>query len=380
MLSICSDLDETPTADDYFTISQYLNTTQSTPIGRGVGLEVGNTLFFDMAPGEFSYWSATDAERARTRTLIHSGHIDCFHSYGDLATKRADAVRALEELARYECKLPVWVDHGLAISNLGPDIMVGQGDVQDHPVYHADLTLDHGVRYAWLGRVTSCIGQNAPYSLTTGLKADRSIATLKNTVKDAIKLCRGMLGDPKYDLHRGNRLTRRYTLRNGGEITEFMRCNPHPRGVSVGDHAGGIGHALNAQAIEHLVERRGVSIVYTHLGKGLQRPALFNQAAREGFQRLADAQARGDLLIATTSRVLDFVAARDALTVEEHSDHVALHLPAHLPKDGLAWRGVDDRKPVTLNGRSVRCDHSTDERGSTWSCFAWPRLEYPSEK
>ncbi|MFQ5494518.1 MAG: hypothetical protein ACE5EX_03975 [Phycisphaerae bacterium] len=95
MLAICSDLDETPNRDVYWKIMRFLNGSPS-----GLGLEVGNTIYFDMPPDQFSYWGTDDAGREMVRNLIHSGHIDCLHSFGDLATTRAHAQRALEELAR----------------------------------------------------------------------------------------------------------------------------------------------------------------------------------------------------------------------------------------------------------------------------------------
>ena len=98
MLAICSDLDETPDGDAYWEIARYLNTTQTTAMGQGAGLEVGNTIYFDMPAEQFSYWNTNDAGRAMVRALIQSGHVDCLHSYGDLATTREHAGRALDEL------------------------------------------------------------------------------------------------------------------------------------------------------------------------------------------------------------------------------------------------------------------------------------------
>ena len=133
-LAICSDLDETPDADTYFELLRFLNTTDDTRMGPGVGLEVGNTLYFDMPPGHFSYWNATESDRAKLRQLIRSGHIDCLHSFGDTATTRAHAGRALDELSRHDCQLSVWIDHARAPSNFGSDIMHGHGDEPGHPL------------------------------------------------------------------------------------------------------------------------------------------------------------------------------------------------------------------------------------------------------
>jgi hypothetical protein len=97
MVAICSDLDGTLDRDQYLGIARFLNTEEATPAGKGVGLEVGNTLYFDMPDDQFSYWNTDDQGRAAVRRLIRSGHIDCFHSFGDLATARDHARRALEE-------------------------------------------------------------------------------------------------------------------------------------------------------------------------------------------------------------------------------------------------------------------------------------------
>src|SRR2546430_6889020 len=108
-------------------MSRFLNTTERTALGTGVGLEAGNSIYFDMPAAQFSYWNATDGERARVRALIRAGYVDCLHSFGDLADTRAHAGRALDDLARHGCSLKVWIDHAVAPSNFGADIMHGSG-------------------------------------------------------------------------------------------------------------------------------------------------------------------------------------------------------------------------------------------------------------
>ena len=160
MLAVCSDLDETPSRQVFRDTTEFLNTTNSTPMGQGVGLEVGNTIFFDMADDQFAYWNTDDAGRAMIQTLIQSGHIDCLHSYGDCATTREHAQRALEELHNNDCHLDVWIDHAQAVTNFDGGIMMGEGDVSSSPAYHADLTIEHGVQFVWRGRVSGVLGQD----------------------------------------------------------------------------------------------------------------------------------------------------------------------------------------------------------------------------
>jgi len=73
MMVICSDLDETPDRDVYYEIMRFLNTTEETDMGPGVGLEVGNSIYFDMPPDQFAYWNTDDVGREMVRTLIRSG-------------------------------------------------------------------------------------------------------------------------------------------------------------------------------------------------------------------------------------------------------------------------------------------------------------------
>src|SRR5205807_3651475 len=80
MMAICSDLDETPNWNVYREIMRFLNTTEPTPMGLGVGLEVGNSIYFMMPTDQYSYFGTDEFGRAMARSFMHSGHIDCLHS------------------------------------------------------------------------------------------------------------------------------------------------------------------------------------------------------------------------------------------------------------------------------------------------------------
>ncbi len=257
MLAICSDLDETPNRQVYWEIMRFLNTTETTSMGPGVGLEVGNSIYFDMPPGQFSYWNTDDAGREMIRTLIRSGHIDCLHSFGDLATMRSHAARALDELARHDCKLEVWVDHSVAPTNFGADIMRGYGDIPEHEAYHADLTIGQGVRYVWRGRVTSIIGQDVKPQFSGIFSARHPLASTKTLAKEAAKHVLARLGNTKYAIHGPNRILRPVRLRNDMLVYEFLRSNPHWGGVSSCDRADCINQVLTESMLNHLVDREG---------------------------------------------------------------------------------------------------------------------------
>lgn len=306
-IAICSDLDETSDAETYFELMRFLNTTEETSMGSGVGLEVGNTIYFDMPAGHFSYWNATEADREKIRVLIRSGHIDCLHSYGDLATTRSHAGRALDELVRHDCRIPVWIDHATAPTNFGADIMRGHGDEPGHPAYHADLTTSYGIRHVWRGRVTSIIGQDKPFSLGAIATPRHPLTSARTLAKEAVKHSLALTGSRKYSLHARNRLEVSVRLRDGNEIHEFIRCNPSWRGVSCHDRGDAIHEVLNRRILDRLVERGGPCILYTHLGK-LDRSGTkhrFPPSAIAAFRLLAAYQCAGKLRTMTTARLLE---------------------------------------------------------------------------
>ncbi len=330
MLAICSDLDETPDRRMYWEIMRFLNTTETTAMGPGVGLEVGNSIYFDMPPGQFAYWNTDDAGREMVRTLIRSGHIDCLHSYGDLATTRTDAGRALDELDRHGCKLEVWVDHGTAATNFGADIMQGHGDEPGHPAYHADLTTGHGVKYVWRGRVTSVLGQECPARLGGMFDPRRPIGSARTVVKEAAKQVLARTGSRKYAIHRPNQVLVEAELRDGTPACEFLRCNPHRGGVSSCDTGREIGEVLTQAMLDRLVDREGVCVLYTHLGKTrgqAQDPRTpFGQPAVAAFRRLAEAQRAGRILVTTTRRLLGYCRAVREMTIRAAHDSNGLRI------------------------------------------------------
>src|SRR5262245_31961816 len=298
-LAICSDLDETPTAADYLDMMRLLNTTEPTRLGRGVGLEVGNTIYFDMPPSQFSYWNGDDRARASIRALIQSGHVDCLHSFGDLATTRAHAGRALDELARHNCEIKVWIDHGVAPSNFGADIMQGSGDVEGSAAYHADLTCSFGIEYVWRGRVTSVIGQDVPRRLGGIARWRHPAASSVTAAKEAAKGWLARAGSAKYGSHRANDLVWESRLRSGQPVREFLRANPSWAGISVYETADGLGEVMTPEFLSRLVHRGGACVLYTHLGKMKLPGRALMPATRSALEHLSAEFASGSLLVTT---------------------------------------------------------------------------------
>jgi hypothetical protein len=385
-LAVCSDLDETLDRGVYFETLRFLNTRERTAMGEGLGLEVGNTLYFDMAPDQFAYWNTDDHGRAQARDCIRSGHIDCFHSFGDLATTRAHAARALEELARHDCRIGVWIDHGTAITNFGGDIMAGMGDVPGAEAYHADLTCDYGVQYVWRGRVTSVVGQDVHRKVSGIFSSRHPLASGRTLAKEVAKGLLARAGSDKYNLHASNVLMRPARLRDGREVIEFLRANPHWGGVSCCETGLGIGEVLTDALLDRLAQRGGACLLYTHLGKLGPGGRRFPESAIAGFRRLARSHQQGRILVATTRRLLDFCRHRDALDCRQAQVGTELHIDVSGPASAAALAGLTfhcaepARTRLSINGREFTPlqRNAPDETGRASVSIPWTRLTYPS--
>jgi len=393
MLAICSDLDETPDWRVYWEIMRFLNTTETTAMGPGVGMEVGNSIYFDMPQDQFAYWNTDNAGREMVRTLIRSGHIDCLHSYGDLAATRQHAIRALDELNRHNCQLEVWVDHGVASTNFGSDIMQGHGDEPGHPAYHADLTTDYGIKYVWRGRVTSITGQDIPSNLNGIFNCKHPVKSVQTLFKEAVKLKLGRQGNPKYAMHGPNETIRPTVLRDKSQVYEFLRCNPHWGGVSCCDQGRYIGEVLTNKFMKRLVKRGGTCILYTHLGKIDNPEVPFNQGAIKAFHRLAQGYQKGDILVTTTRRLLGYFKAIREVTFNSSIDDkglcIELNRLAHentnkqshnVNLNGLTFYVPEPEKTtLRVNDKEITDikRNPPDYTGRPSVSLAWPLLEFP---
>ncbi len=375
MIAICSDLDETPDRRVYHEIARYLNTTQTTAIGPGVGLEVGNSIFFLMPGDHFSYFGTDDAGRDMVRVMIRSGHIDCLHSYGDHAQTRRHVELILTELDKHGCKLKVWVDHSKAPTNFGPDIMQGTGDIASSPAYHADLTSDYGIHYVWRGRTTSITGQNT--ALTTGgltslLDGRHPFASAETIAKQAVKIWLGRRAHPKWDMHAANRVYRTSKLRDGRLVWEFIRSNPYWGGPGFGDTAVKIAAVLTPKMLRTLLRTEGVCILYTHLGKVRDVQCPFDEGTRLAFGRLAAHHRAGKIQVTTTHRLLRYLSVRDHVRFEvsRQAQHVLISIRSvEDPVIGTYRPTMDDLIGLTFvvahcdrvtvclpDGKTVACD------------------------
>jgi hypothetical protein len=313
LLAISSDLDGTRTWQDYIDLIRFLNTTDTTIHGAGLGLEFANSIYFDAAPGQFSYWSASEPQREALDALIRSGHVDTLHSFGDLARSGSDLRRSLSEIGSRGYSFPVWVDHSRATTNLGKHHTRGYGDIAGHEAYHVAELRSLGLTHCWLGQVTGRVASTLPLRpLSRGAFRTSAESMRLAGLKENVKVALAALGSSRYSLHGNRPLMARYRLRDDTELFEFIRCNPSPQGVAADTTAEGLAESLSHFTLQQLVSRRGAMILYTHLGRRMPEVGTrAHQRIRATLEEMAELQRNDQLLILTTSRLLDYLASRD---------------------------------------------------------------------
>lgn len=314
-LAICSDIDDVKDTSEFMEIHRFLNTKRATSLGKGLGLEIGNSFYFYDDNHHFSYFTNDARAKRVIIDLIHAGYIDCLHSYGDAATSRDQILRALHVLYQADCLLQVWVNHNGAPSNLSRKFEYDfyrsrcEGDSPGSQVFHADVTLGYGIRFAWVGALTRVIGQSPqrPSSfLTTVLDPKHPLASTINMAKEWRKDLLGSRGDRRFTLHRKNQLIDVMELENGQKVHEFIRYCHHSRGIPFAGTCHGLAQNILPSVLEKLKAARGYSIIYTHLGQRNGCDRLIPEETRAALRGLEQEFRRGQIYLTTTSKLLNY--------------------------------------------------------------------------
>jgi len=293
MLALCSDADGTSPAE-FIQIHRLLNTRANTEMGRGLGLDVGDSFFFYVGtdhPGpcddrgtswqdEQSYFWHMSSTRRKDASLIEHyarvGWIDAIHGLGDLslqgerppAPMRARARAAAHVLLTWSApQLSIWINHGNRSNqtNFGSSNTSYQhGDSPLSPYHVTDLMIPAGVRYVWTRR-DSAFGR-ATMIYPIRLRDGHSVWGFYRYTDDG------------YD-RRGR-----------------IRWNWNPIFLH---------RQLTYAHLRLLVARQQYAIVAQHFGGNIGRYPFYGDNL-DALHLLADTQARGRILVARTSRLLAY--------------------------------------------------------------------------
>jgi hypothetical protein len=287
MLALCSDIDGT-TPREFEDYHRFLNTKEQTAMGEGLGLDIADSFWMFMSSDidhiadrdgngneAVMTWFHGTSDDVKDAELIadyfNRGWIDSIHSWGDFSRKdeneylftRDMAVRAAAALRERHIFPSVWINHGNAANaqNLEADDLqtYRRGADPDSDMYHADITIPLGIRFVWFSDYDENFGRR----------------------------------DVLYPA----------TLADGQTLWGFRRYTPD---WSV----YGIGSQLTEENLNALVENGLPVVVAQHFG-GTAYYQPFLAEACGALRRLSGYHNRGEILVARTSRLLEYLRVRD---------------------------------------------------------------------
>lgn len=341
MLAIQNDIDGTDLRQ-FEELHRFLNTEEVTEMGVGVGLDIADSFWmynlsdYDiddktqyLGPEDMSYWSGHNPGRVKDaeaiRRYISCGWIDSIHSFGDFSRvggfERDLGLRALDELKHQGIKIPVWINHGDPHNDQNFDGRLSgkfYGDVPDSTAYHTDATLEYGIKYIWTMTSSKnqlgCDSVIQPLSLWDGqqlwefkrFQRHRAASSLparlkrmgKNAVRKLIRFSQSEFGVSKH------------------KFANFTASLSHPERLD---------EQLSESNLGRLIQQNLYSVIGQHLGC---RDRLLPDSAIRALRRLRRRQDRGEILVARTSRLLEYNRVSNYLeyTVDDEGDSTVIDI------------------------------------------------------
>lgn len=299
MLSLTSDIDGTTPAE-FVQYHRFLNTREQTPMGVGLGLDIGDSFWMYMATNTASYVDNRKRQADAVMTYFHGidptrpkdtkrithywkvGWIDSIHSYGDFSRQNKQeglctrnlARTAWQEMKHAGIQPEIWINHGNQANkqNFGSYRRFGftsyqEGDHPHSPFYHTDIAVRNGVRFVW----NSC----SDYTFGT----DSAIF-------------------PLY-------------LRDGNRVWGFHRYgyNQTSQGTQWTWGPGALYLQLTPKHLNGIMQHGQYSVVAQHFGGGMG-DVPFSEPNRQALQLLATYYHNGNILVTRTSRLLRYNLAQ----------------------------------------------------------------------
>lgn len=342
-LAFSNDVEGIETPEEFIAIQRYLCTRKTTPWGKGLGMEIGASVnCFDVSGvSEFTIFKS----ELRTDTLISfyddkgdslippdttidyslnfngippgrqviadfikAGYLDAINGYGffgEAGFKREYAELTAEFFNNTGLTVPVWMNLPAESSYqcLGRKPKQ-QGDNPGSECYHADILPAFGVRYLNFADHTAMIGLEAEEGIDRWLKKQAEF------VKSAWTSTRDM----KIDLNWNNRLLNEYTLDDGRKFFRF-RSFINPEGIipEGGFDVNYLAKQLSDEILDRLIEVEGYMILHTRLGDNESYAEWIPSEARAALANLARRFENGEIMVTTSSRLLDYYIVSEIL-------------------------------------------------------------------
>lgn len=318
MIAISGDADH-ETLRKFNLVHAFLNTYDNTPMGPGVGLDISDSFFMyngsdmhsitDMNQSplthQFTYFQGTSNVPYGADIInlyIHHGWMDTMHSFGDFSMQnqhqtqftRALATQAIHALQQSGDDIQVWVDHGnksnvddFGSKSLARFYRYQQGSNPNSPYYHTDMTIPYGIKFVWYNLGSSTFSRPSdifPLQLEDG---------------------RHVWGFSRYS---NIGMSKRGTVEWNWAIDDLYR-------------------QLSMQNLQRLESTHGYAVIAQHFyADNGQNP--FAPGVVYTFRRLAHEYTSGRLLVARTSRLLNYNVAQKYVhyTVSYEGEKAVIHI------------------------------------------------------
>ncbi|MBC8526671.1 MAG: hypothetical protein ISS28_05695 [Candidatus Cloacimonetes bacterium] len=408
--TICSDIDDTNSIEEFLAIQKFINGIDSTEIGRGLGLEIGNSFwmfnqfyemckdttttieenmkYFTVSTPDFgiSYFDGLSDTLSPYADIIakfiRAGYIDCLHSYGHFKADEFDklyAVKAINQLEKDSLYVDVFIDHGGKenTNNIG-NIYYYLGDNPECKEYHTDLTLSYGIKFLWWGQVTHCIGQDGKFSPF-------------NQIKQIVEFFQDRIFHPEYEYYHDNKLVHITTLNNGQKIFEFVRFINLLGYYDIADEQFLI-NQIGPKVIDKLIHNEGYLLHYTHLGANQGEPYL-TASTLKALYYIKQMYDDGELFVTTTSKLLNYYVHQKYLNWHYDSFHDSVniiidniknevegeYIPNVQQLEGITFY-VPENKIINLYIKDKRVNfvmNKKDYKGHKSISIQWRKLKFP---
>lgn len=317
MVAISTDIDGT-ILPDFEETHRFMNTLVDTKMGKGLGLDIANSFWMYkhndkvgyIDPHEKKAWTDqmsyfqndwTEPFQAEAvKKYIKAGWIDSIHSFGDFSNPdkkttyftREHAKKAIEQLEEDDLYINIWINHGNEsnIQNFGGTYNFTeyqQGDDPEAFGYHTDLTIPYGIEFLWDSLGDDQLGHQSVL----------------------------------YPIH----------LKDGQKVWGYKRYT-HVKEEEGTRWLWGI-HFLQEQLSEEnlntIMDEGLYSVIAQHLGTEVV-DGMYPESAIDTFKRLKKAQDDGNILVARTSRLLEYNRNHDFIRFEKKivNDHIEIHIEA----------------------------------------------------
>jgi hypothetical protein len=345
-LAVSNDIDGT-VQRTFLDWHRFVCGTGETPYGPGLGLEVADSFWVWSDTEEFSLYHNSPAFGRKTKSaeyemivdLHRQGWIDAMHGFGTwinpYTLTRPEIEDALAELDGIGVKPRIFVNHG---GGLHMSCSVGgvwgyyqYADAPDHVSYSMDLLRKAGFKYFWTDVFfeSQKFGEYAVYRDDERAELHKRynsrrflrLRDLDPAASEAIVLpALGVATKAEAVEMLSNSVLVPNRMRDGTNVINFKRF----RGEYPPD-TGSLGIQISDARLDELVEREAAVIVYQHIAvwRGLSSPRrdwrawvnyrcpVLDEHALWAWRALAERQQRGEILVATTSRLLDYLWMRE---------------------------------------------------------------------